>query len=95
MEITIIVLIPGVKMEDMLLHVMLRAEVIRVTMQQIVHIKTQTADNKERDDGDSLLADDGDKDHGADVRDKDEVNVATNAWDRGYCDTDEVTTFDY
>ena len=66
---------------------------IRVTKEQIVQIKTLASDNKERDDGASLLADNGDKGHGADVRDKDEVRVVTNARDRGDCDTDAVTAF--
>lgn len=56
-----------------------------------MQIKTLTADNKEQDDGGSLLADNGDKDHGADVKDKEEVHVATNDGDRGDCNAEAVT----
>lgn len=53
--------------------------------------KTFTADNKEQDAGGSLLADNGEKDHGAGVSDKDEVLGETNAGDRGDYDDDAVT----
>ena len=61
----------------------------RVEMQLIVHSdkdeKTLTTNNKEQDDGETMLADNGDKDHCAYSRGKDEGHVATtcNAGDRG------------
>lgn len=76
------------------LHVMLRTEVNDDNDIADSEIKTLAADNKEWDDGDSLLADNGDNCHGADVRDEDEVHVATNAGDLGDCDADVVTAFD-
>ena len=58
--------------------------------------KTVTADNKEQDDGYTMLADNGDKGYGAESRDEDEGHVATtcNTGDRGDYDDDAADSAD-